>query len=100
MPEQLLLLDPDITVLRPVEIEGSRYRWGLWKVRYWNCACGKTLHHNQVIQHLCTYHFYSERDAKFTFRQAKLGKPQHLPTLVNQLGGRNHGAMQSLPQRD
>ena len=85
MTEQLLLLEPDITVLRPVVIEGSHRRHGIWRPKYWNCACGKTLHHGQVIKHLCTYHFYTESVARFVFRQAKLGKPQHMPTLVNLL---------------
>ena len=85
MREQLLLFEPDITVLRPVVIEGSHRRHGTWIPKYWNCACGKTLHHGQVLKHLRQYHFYTESQAKFVFRQANLGKPQYLPTLVNLL---------------
>ncbi len=85
MREQLLLLEPDITVLNPVVIEGSHRRHGIWRPKYWNCACGKTLHHRQVLKHLHQYHFYTESQAKFVFRQAKLGKPQYMPTLVNLL---------------
>lgn len=83
MTEQLFLFEPDITVLRPVEVEGTHRRHGLWKPRYWTCACSKTLQHNQVIPHLRRFHFYTESQARFVFRQAKLGLPQHLPTLVN-----------------
>jgi hypothetical protein len=87
MTEQLLLLPPDITVLRPVEVKGSHDRHGLWKARYWTCACGKTSQHNGVIPHLRRFHFYTASEARFIFLQAQLGRPQHLPTLVNLLGG-------------
>ena len=85
MTEHLFLLEPDITVLRPVVIEGSHRRHGVWSPKYWNCSCGKTLHHGQVIKHLGQYHFYTQSQALFVFRQAKLGKPQYMPTLVNLL---------------
>ncbi len=82
--EQLFLIEPDVTVLRPVEMEGAR-RGGIWKPLYWVCLCGATLHHTQVIPHLCRYHFYSKSDARYMFQQAKLGNEQNLPTLVNLL---------------
>ena len=90
MTEQLFLFEPDITVLRPVEVEGYRRgrvarMGGIWRVRYWNCACGKTLHHRQVVKHLNSYHFYPESFARFVYQQAKLGLPQFLPTLANLL---------------
>jgi len=83
--EQLLLLEPAFTVLRPVRMEGCHYRHGTWAPRYWECTCGATLQHNQVIPHLCNYHFYSLTDARYLFRQAKLGFEQNTPTLVNLL---------------
>ena len=73
MREQLLLIEPDITVLRPVVIEGSHRRHGTWRPKYWNCACGKKLHHGQVIKHLCQYHFYTESKRSLFFDKPNLG---------------------------